>query len=33
MAKEEIIILDEGMEDPIGPAGLCCSMIYIPFRA
>jgi len=33
MEKEAIIILDEGMDDPIGPDGLCCAMFYIPFRA
>lgn len=33
MESEEIIILDEGMDDPIGPDGWCCAGIYLPFRA
>jgi len=33
MEREEIIILDEGMDDPIGPEALCCALIFPPFRA
>jgi hypothetical protein len=32
MEKEEIIVLDEGMEDsPIGTDSFCCVIAYIPF--
>lgn len=33
MEREEIIVLDEGMDEPIGPDGLCCALFYTPFRA
>jgi len=33
MEREEIVILDEGIADPVGPAGFCCAMIYLPFRS
>jgi hypothetical protein len=33
MERVEIIILDEGIADPVGPEGFCCAMIFMPFRA
>jgi hypothetical protein len=34
MGREEIIILDEGIDDPIDTDGVgCCSMIFLPFRS
>jgi hypothetical protein len=32
MGKEEILILDDGEDSPISPMGLCCGIVYIPFR-
>lgn len=33
MEREEIIVLEKGSDEPIGPdwAG-CCTMLYLPFR-
>jgi hypothetical protein len=34
MEREEIIILDEGIDDPVDTDGVgCCSLMYIPFRS
>jgi len=34
MEREEIIILDEGIDDPVDTNGVgCCSMLYLPFRS
>lgn len=32
MEREEIVILDDGSDEPVGSEGICCSMIYTPFR-
>jgi len=33
MEKEQIIILDEGLEQsPIGPDMFCCALVYSPYR-
>jgi len=32
MEGEEIIVLDEGEDSPVGPAGYCCFLIFAPFR-
>jgi hypothetical protein len=28
MEREEILVLEEGMDDAIGPMALCCAVIY-----
>jgi hypothetical protein len=34
MEREEIIILDDGIDDPVDTDGVgCCSLMYIPFRS
>ncbi len=33
MEREEIVILDEGIDDPVDSEIMCCSMIYLPFRS
>jgi hypothetical protein len=32
MEREEIIVLESSEDEPIGPLGLCCHVIYTPFR-
>jgi hypothetical protein len=32
MEKEEIIVLDEGMElSPVSPESFCCGVVYLPY--
>ncbi len=33
MLKEEIIILDEVIDDPVGTEAYCCFFIFTPFRS
>ncbi len=34
MEREEIIILDEGIDDPVETEGIgCCSIMFLPFRS
>jgi hypothetical protein len=34
MEKENIIILDEGMEAmPVGPESFCCAVVYAPYTS
>jgi hypothetical protein len=32
MGREEIIVLESSEDEPIGPLGLCCHVIYGLFR-
>jgi hypothetical protein len=32
MAREEILVLEEGMDDAIGPMAFCCAVMYGPFN-
>ncbi len=32
MEKEEILILDEGDDSPIGPMAACCAVMFGPYR-
>lgn len=33
MEKEEILVLDDGDDSPIGPMASCCWIAYIPYRS
>jgi hypothetical protein len=31
MEREEIIVLEESEDEPIGPLGYCCHLLYLPY--
>jgi hypothetical protein len=33
MEREEIVILDEGIDDSVDTDFLCCFMVFAPFRS
>lgn len=33
MEKEEILVLDDGDDSPIGPMGMCCAIVMAPYRS
>ncbi len=33
MENEEIVVLDDGYDSPIGPLAFCCAGVFAPFRS
>lgn len=31
MESEEIIVLETSEDEPIGPLGFCCHLLYLPY--
>lgn len=31
MEREEIIVLETSEDEPIGPLGYCCHLLYLPY--